>query len=231
MAVENALKVAFDWKVRKNLMTGKKELGTKVIHFNQAFHGRSGYTLSLTNTNDPRKTMYFPKFNWPRINNPKLSFPLSDLIMEDVLKEEKKAIDNIKSEININYEEDELNLSLKGSITGDEARKFLKDGCESNLKTIDSSSAFLDLDSPILCLTMKDLGYAKEYRVSSSYFTSFLNSSENDLEELNALARMFPNMLKIKWSLEVPGQLIESNGKMLAGSMVEWEWNFKDLVS
>jgi len=139
--------------------------------------------------------------------------------------------DSANSEININYEEDELNLSLKGSITGDEARKFLKDGCESNLKTIDSSSDFLNLDSPILCLTMKDLGYAKEYRVSSSYFTSFLNSSENDLEELNALARMFPNMLKIKWSLEVPGQLIESNGKMLAGSMVEWEWNFKDLVS
>ena len=139
--------------------------------------------------------------------------------------------DSANSEKTYIYEEEELNLSLKGSITGDEARAFLKDGCESNLKTIDSSSAFLDLDSSILCLTMKDLGYAKEYRVSSSYFTSFLNSSENDLEELNALARMFPNMLKIKWSLEVPGQLIESNGKMLAGSMVEWEWNFKDLVS
>ena len=135
------------------------------------------------------------------------------------------------SEININYEEEVFNLSLKGSITGDEATKFFKDGCEINLKTIDSSSAFLDLDSPILCLTMKDLGYAKEYRVSSSYFTSFLNFPENDLEELNTLARMFPNMLKVKWSLEVPGQLIESNGKMLAGSTVEWEWNFKDLVS
>ena len=33
LAVENALKAAFDWKVRKNLMTGKKELGSKVIHF------------------------------------------------------------------------------------------------------------------------------------------------------------------------------------------------------
>ena len=138
---------------------------------------------------------------------------------------------SLDSDININYEDEVLNLSLKGSITGEEATKFLKDGCQSNLKTNDSTSTLLDLDSPILCLEMKDLGYAKEYRVSSSYFTSFLNSSENDLDELNALARMFPNMLKIKWSLEVPGQLIESNGKMLAGSTVEWEWNFKDLVS
>ena len=99
LAVENALKVAFDWKVRKNLMSGKKELGSKVIHFNQAFHGRSGYTLSLTNTSDPRKTMYFPKFDWPRINNPKLSFPLNDFILENVIKEERKAIEQIKAEI------------------------------------------------------------------------------------------------------------------------------------
>ena len=62
LAVENALKVAFDWKVRKNLKNGIKNKGTKIIHFEQAFHGRSGYTLSLTNTSDPRKTMYFPKF-------------------------------------------------------------------------------------------------------------------------------------------------------------------------
>jgi L-lysine 6-transaminase len=55
-AVENALKVAFDWKVRKNLAAGRGELGSQILHFRQAFHGRSGYTLSLTNTADPRKT-------------------------------------------------------------------------------------------------------------------------------------------------------------------------------
>ena len=86
LAVENALKVAFDWKVRKNLESGREKLGEKVIHFQQAFHGRSGYTLSLTNTSDPRKTMYFPKFQWPRISNPALSFPIT----EDVLKELQK---------------------------------------------------------------------------------------------------------------------------------------------
>lgn len=78
LAVENALKAAFDWKVRKNFKKGHMhELGSKVIHFREAFHGRTGYTLSLTNT-DPVKTQYFPKFDWPRINNPKIEFPLED---------------------------------------------------------------------------------------------------------------------------------------------------------
>src|SRR5664279_679599 len=78
LANENALKAAFDWKVRRNLRKGHRgEVGTKVLHFEQAFHGRTGYTLSLTNTSDPRKTMYFPKFAWPRVVNPKLTFPLT----------------------------------------------------------------------------------------------------------------------------------------------------------
>ena len=55
LAVENALKTAFDWKVRKNINKGIDNKGYKVIHFKQAFHGRSGYTLTLTNTTDPRK--------------------------------------------------------------------------------------------------------------------------------------------------------------------------------
>lgn len=76
LAVENALKAAFDWKVRKNLAAGKGEKGSQVIHFREAFHGRSGYTLSLTNTADPRKHQYFPKFPWPRVPNPKLTFPM-----------------------------------------------------------------------------------------------------------------------------------------------------------
>src|SRR4029077_1820415 len=71
LAVENALKAAMDWKVRKNLAEGKGERGTEIIHFERAFHGRSGYTLSLTNT-DPRKTAYFAKFSWPRISCPRI---------------------------------------------------------------------------------------------------------------------------------------------------------------
>ncbi|MGV9663419.1 L-lysine 6-transaminase [Nocardia niigatensis] len=70
LAVENALKAAFDWKSRHNEMHGRPaELGTKVLHLTGAFHGRTGYTLSLTNT-DPVKTARFPTFDWPRIDTP-----------------------------------------------------------------------------------------------------------------------------------------------------------------
>ena len=70
LAVENALKVAFDWKSRFNESRGiDPALGTKVLHLQGAFHGRSGYTLSLTNT-DPNKVARFPKFDWPRIDAP-----------------------------------------------------------------------------------------------------------------------------------------------------------------
>jgi L-lysine 6-transaminase len=70
LAVENALKVAFDWKSRWNGAHGiDPALGTRVLHLREAFHGRSGYTMSLTNT-DPVKTARFPTFDWPRIDNP-----------------------------------------------------------------------------------------------------------------------------------------------------------------
>ena len=93
LGVENALKAAFDWKVRKNFTRGyRTERGTKVMHFEQAFHGRSGYTLSLTNTTDGRKTKFFPKFDWPRVVNPKITFPLAGKNLEAVIQLEKLAV-------------------------------------------------------------------------------------------------------------------------------------------
>ncbi len=80
LAVENALKVAFDWKVRKNMEAGRGEKGSRILHFRHAFHGRTGYTLSLTNTADPRKYQYFPLFDWPRIDPPVLRFPVDEEI-------------------------------------------------------------------------------------------------------------------------------------------------------
>ena len=78
LAVENALKVAFDWKSRHNEARGiDPELGTRVLHLRGAFHGRSGYTLSLTNTK-PVNVARFPKFDWPRIDAPYLR-PGSDM--------------------------------------------------------------------------------------------------------------------------------------------------------
>ena len=97
LANENQLKAAFDWKVRRNFRKGhRREVGTKVLHFEQAFHGRSGYTLSLTNTADPRKTIYFPKFDWPRVVNPKLTFPLTPEGLEKVIAKEALAVAQIE---------------------------------------------------------------------------------------------------------------------------------------
>lgn len=98
LAVENAIKTAFDWKVRKNFVRGHtEERGQQIIHFRRAFHGRSGYTLSMTNT-DPTKTNYFPKFKWPRIHNPAIRFPLEQYL-EQVKKEEALALQQIKQAI------------------------------------------------------------------------------------------------------------------------------------
>jgi L-lysine 6-transaminase len=93
LGIENAVKTAFDWKVRKNFKKGyTAEKGTQIMHLREAFHGRTGYTLSLTNTADPRKIEYFPKFDWPRIDNPKLRFPTDD----DVEQRERAALDQAK---------------------------------------------------------------------------------------------------------------------------------------
>jgi L-lysine 6-transaminase len=93
LGVENALKASFDWKVRKNFARGyREERGTKVLHFEQAFHGRSGYTLTLTNPTDPRKTAYFPKFDWPRVSNPKAEFPLNADRAADVARREALTV-------------------------------------------------------------------------------------------------------------------------------------------
>jgi len=91
LAIENTLKAAMDWKVRKNMAAGRGECGTEILHFRHAFHGRSGYTMSLTNT-DPRKTDLFAKFNWPRVSNPAIDFSLPENERErDVIEREKKS--------------------------------------------------------------------------------------------------------------------------------------------
>lgn len=91
LAVENALKCAFDWKSRHNEMHGRSpQLGTKVLHLTRAFHGRSGYTLSLTNT-DPVKTERYPQFGWPRIEVPAVTFPIGEHLRE-VEAAEQRAI-------------------------------------------------------------------------------------------------------------------------------------------
>jgi L-lysine 6-transaminase len=95
LAVENALKAAFDWRVQKNLAAGRGERGSQVIHFEHAFHGRSGYTLSLTNTSDLRKVRHFPKFPWPRISSPAVHFPLDEQSRAESERAEQRALSQI----------------------------------------------------------------------------------------------------------------------------------------
>jgi L-lysine 6-transaminase len=92
LAVENTLKAAMDWKVRKNLAAGDGERGTEILHFRKAFHGRSGYTMSLTNT-DPVKVDLFAKFDWPRVSTPFIDFSIEEKEKRyaDVIAREKKS--------------------------------------------------------------------------------------------------------------------------------------------
>ena len=99
LAIENGVKTAFDWKIRKNIERGKGEIGRKVIHFKEAFHGRTGYTLSMTNTFNLNKTKYFTKFDWPRIVNPKIQFPLNSENVKNVRELEKQAVTEIEKAV------------------------------------------------------------------------------------------------------------------------------------
>ncbi|MFZ2492235.1 MAG: L-lysine 6-transaminase [Thermoanaerobaculia bacterium] len=117
VGVENAIKSAIDWKVRKNLAKGNGEKGTQIMHLRECFHGRTGYTMSLTNTADPRKTQYFPKFDWPRIENPKLRFPLTAEVAADVEQREKAAIEQAKRFLN--ERKDEIAAFIMEPIQGE----------------------------------------------------------------------------------------------------------------
>lgn len=95
LAIENALKVAFDWKIKK-VGYNVQENDLSVLHFEESFHGRSGYTLSLTNT-APVKTKLYPKFSWPRVSNPKLRFPINDAEIRRVQAAEDEALHTINN--------------------------------------------------------------------------------------------------------------------------------------
>lgn len=105
LAIENALKVAMDWKVQKNFQKGyTRERGMKVLHFEKAFHGRSGYTLSLTNTL-PDKTKWFARFDWPRVSVPDIKFPFTNEGYEDLKKREALSVSQIRQAFSDNKDD------------------------------------------------------------------------------------------------------------------------------
>ena len=141
LAVENALKTAFDWKARKNLDKGKKKPKNIVIHLKDCFHGRTGYTMSLTDSPDPRKVMYFPKFNWPRVSNPYLKFPLNKKNIQDVELLEKKSISEIKN-ILANNPDDVACLIIE-PIQGEGGDNHFRSEYFKELKTLSLENDFL----------------------------------------------------------------------------------------
>ncbi len=163
LAVENGLKVAFDWKVQKNFMKGiKEEKGHQVIHFKQAFHGRSGYTLSLTNT-EPNKIKYFPKFNWPRIINPTVKFPIEDNLQE-IIKLENQAIQEIKSAIKNNP--DDIAVIILEPIQGEGGDNFFrKEFFESLRQIADENEILLMFDEVQTGFGLTGKMWASEYYV------------------------------------------------------------------
>ncbi|WP_423146288.1 L-lysine 6-transaminase [Rubrolithibacter danxiaensis] len=105
LAIENALKTAMDWKVQKNFQKGyDQETGTKVLHFEHAFHGRTGYTMSLTNTS-PEKTKWYAKFDWPRIPPPIARFPLTEQNLPELRIKEELSLDLVKKAFQKNKDE------------------------------------------------------------------------------------------------------------------------------
>ena len=145
LAVENALKAAFDWKRRMNMSKGSKVNGDKVIYFNQAFHGRTGYTLTLTNTADPRKTMYFPKFPWFKVDNPYISFPLTSDVLEALIKQENNVLESIKEIIKNNT--DDIAALILEPIQGEGGDNHFRDEFMVQLKNVcDSNDIILIFD-------------------------------------------------------------------------------------
>ena len=163
VANENGIKVAFDWKIRKNYQKGyKTERGHQVLHFRESFHGRTGYTLSLTNT-DPTKTMHFPKFDWPRVTNPKITFPLEDHLNE-VLALEKMAIDEIYTAINAN--KDDIAVIIIEPIQGEGGDNMFRKEFLQKLRDIcDEHDILLMFDEVQTGFGMTGKMWASEYYV------------------------------------------------------------------
>lgn len=145
MGVENALKAAMDWKVLKNIKKGKGEKGTQIIHFKDAFHGRSGYTVSMTNTYHAKKHQYFAKFNWPRVSSPMLSFPITDQIIEQVVQAEKKTVAEIKQSL-VNNPDEIAALILEPIQCEGGDHHFRKEFFEQLRKLADENEFLLILD-------------------------------------------------------------------------------------
>lgn len=164
LAVENAMKVAFDWKVQKNFEKGyREEKGHKVLHFEKAFHGRSGYTLSVTNTL-PGKVKYFPKFDWPRVISPANTFPETPESLKAVIKEENQAIAQMEKYFEL-YKDDIACILIEPVQAEGGDRHFRKEFHQSLRDLADKHEALLIYDEVQTGIGMTGKFWAHEYYV------------------------------------------------------------------
>jgi L-lysine 6-transaminase len=145
LAVENAIKVAMDWKVQKNFSKGnQQEKGFKVLHFEKAFHGRTGYTLSLTNTS-PDKTKWYAKFDWPRVSTPVVKYPLTGDNLDTAEESEAVSIAQVKQAF-IDHKDDICAIIIE-PIQSEGGDNHLREDFLIQLRSIaDKNDAFLIYD-------------------------------------------------------------------------------------
>ncbi|WP_417429194.1 L-lysine 6-transaminase [Halpernia sp.] len=255
LAVENAMKAAFDWKTRKNFEKDiDKEAGV-CIHFKQAFHGRSGYTLSLTNTADPRKYEYFPKFPWPRIINPKLQFPLNEENLNQTIEQENLALLNIEEAILMH--QDEIACIIIEPIQAEGGDNHFRDEFFVGLRKIcDDNEILLIFDEVQTGIGLTGKMWAYEHFSISPDIISFgkktqvcgILANKEKLDEIpnnvfkessrinSTFGGNFADMLRLQLILEVieKENLVENArnmGVFLLDSLIKIEQKFPNLIS
>ena len=95
LAVENALKISFDWKRHINQKKGFNIDNNKmeVIALEDAFHGITGYGLSLSD--NQLKCSHYPKFNWPKFKAPYIDFSKKEKNKNEFQEVQNQALNKI----------------------------------------------------------------------------------------------------------------------------------------
>ena len=97
--------------------------------------------MSLTDSPDPRKIMYFPKFNWPKVTNPFINFPLDEENLEKVRILEKQSINEIKEVLSKNP--DDVACMILEPIQGEGGDNHFRQEYFKELKTLSLENDFL----------------------------------------------------------------------------------------